>query len=466
MSVQPREHASSSTIQFPAKLQCTMSHNHGTRRRPATAPNSTSPSLMLPPSLHLRLVPQRAESNTIHDAPSPTAATLSRVFSRLINLGTNAKKSREIIPAVPDHSDDTVVRTGRKRLLRHPSRRLSTPSQASSSQHTTPSTARLVIPRPLPAMADIAPKNLTINSPFLPGISVGDETEEGNDVPGDHRNDVQLQMARLAKLKRHLGDEIPPEMVLSPALLVDTAKSRSLLGTLSNPKKGHQKRRSVDPTAGFQSAPPSSRLSKSRSLHDRQSIFNQQTRGDHAVEAAHTKLPYELHLARTEVDSSKPRKPRIRAPLRGSDDNGYSSSHGVQHPLQFPHLTTSTPSTSERLQTRQNLLTTDLAFDDDPSSSGRREANLEGFVGSEYPDITTVVDIDLRSPTGQSLHPAGDLDIRPSLSAQTPSYSELEVDVQISKRTRFWQIKVKRDVEQTVHPDDVTNQLRAMKVST
>ncbi|OAX44777.1 hypothetical protein K503DRAFT_3953 [Rhizopogon vinicolor AM-OR11-026] len=107
----------------------------------------------------------------------------------------------------------------------------------------------------------------------------------------------------------------------------------------------------------------------------------------------------------------------------------------------------STPSTSERLQTRQNLLTTDLAFDDDPSSNGRREANLEGFVGS------------------QSLHPAGDLDIRPSLSAQTPSYSELEVDVQISKRTRFWQIKVKRDVEQTVHPDDVANQLRAMKVS-
>ncbi|OAX44778.1 hypothetical protein K503DRAFT_3911 [Rhizopogon vinicolor AM-OR11-026] len=248
MSVHPREHTSSSTTQFPAKLQCIVSHNHGTRRRPATAPNSTSPSLMLPSSLHLRVAPQKAESNTIHDAPSPTAATLSRVFSRLINLGTNAKKSREIIPAVPNHSDDTVVRTGRKRLLRSPSQRLSTPSQTSSSQHTTPSTVRLVMPRPLPAMADITPESLTINSPFSSDISIGDETEEGNDEPKDHRNNVQLQMARLAKLKRHLGEEIPPEMVLSPTLLMDTAKSTSLVRTLSNPKKGHQKRRSVDPT--------------------------------------------------------------------------------------------------------------------------------------------------------------------------------------------------------------------------
>jgi hypothetical protein len=283
MSVQPQEHASSSTTPCPVKLQRNMLHN-GRRRRPTTAPNSTSPSVMLPASLHLKVIPPKAESK-IHDGPSPPAATLSRVFSRICNLGTNATESREIIPVVPNQSDDTVIRTSsiRKRLLRNPSRRFSTPSPTSSSQHATPYT--LVMP---PSY-----------SPFAPDIFVGDDTEEGNDEPsGDNRDEIRLQMARLAKLKRHLGEEIPLEMVLSPTLLVDTAKSRGLEGNLSNPKTGHQRQRSLDPTACVQSAPAPqrSRLSKSKSLRGRESISKH---GDHAVEVAYTKLTYEF--PRTEV---------------------------------------------------------------------------------------------------------------------------------------------------------------------
>lgn len=284
MSVQPQEHASSSTTPCTVKLQRNMSHN-GMRRRPTTAPNSTSHSVMLPPSLHLKVVPPNAGSK-IHDGPSPPAATLGRVFSRICSLGTNVKESREIIPVVPNQSDGTVIRTNsmRKRLLRHPSRRFSTPSPTSSSQYTTPYT--LVMPLPS-------------HSPFSPDISVGDDTEEGNDEPsGDNRDEIRLQMARLAKLKRHLGEEIPLEMVLSPTLLVDTAKSRGLEGNFSNPKNCHQRQRSLDPTACVQSAPalPRSRLSKSKSLRGRESIFKG---GDHAVEVAYTKLPYEF--PRTEV---------------------------------------------------------------------------------------------------------------------------------------------------------------------
>jgi len=282
MSVQPQEHASSSTTPCPVKLQRNMLHN-GARRRPTTAPNSTSPSVMLPASLHLKVIPPRAESK-IHDGPSPPAATLSRVFSRIRKLSTNAEESREILPVVPNQSDDTVIRTSsiRKRLLRNPSRRFSTPSPTSSSQHATPYTLVL----PLPSY-----------SPFAPDISVGDDTEEGNDEPsGDNQDEIRLQMARLAKLKRHLGEEIPLEMVLSPTLLVDTAKSRDLEGNLSNPKTGHQRQRSS--TACVQSAPalPRSRLSKSQSLRGRETISKH---GDHAVEVAYTKLTCEF--PRTEV---------------------------------------------------------------------------------------------------------------------------------------------------------------------
>lgn len=261
-----------------------MSHNDK-RRRPATAPNSTPPSFMLPASLPLRVVPQKVESQTIHDGP------LSRVFSRLCNLGTNAKKSREVIPLV-SNQDKATVRTSRKLLLRHPSRRLSSASipQTSSTQTASPSTARFVIPRPL---LSIAPKSPTIDSPFF-----GNDTEESSNDPSvDHRKEVQLQMARLAKLKRHLGEDIPPEMVLSPTLHVDAAEFRGLAGSFSNPKKD-QGQRSLDPSAP---ALQSSRLRKSRSLRDRKSVFELQPHGDRALEAVHKKLPYELPLPQTEV---------------------------------------------------------------------------------------------------------------------------------------------------------------------
>jgi hypothetical protein len=297
------EHASSSTAQGPAKLQYTRNR---ARRRPATAPSSTSPSLMLPPSLHLQ---PKAESKTIHYDPSPISTTLSRVFSRLLNRDTNAKKSKDIIPAVPNQSDDRAVSTSRKRLLRHPSRRLRpvpTPSRTSSSQHATPSTTIFLMPQPSSSMEDMIPKSPTINSPFSPVISVGDDTEEGSDRPSaDHRKRVQLQMARLAKLKRHLGEEVPPEMVLSPTLHVDATEPRSpsLTKRLSNSKNGHQRPRSLDPTARVQSAtaPPSLRLRKGRSLHDRENGFELQAHSSRTVEVVNQKVPFELHLPRPEV---------------------------------------------------------------------------------------------------------------------------------------------------------------------
>jgi hypothetical protein len=121
--------------------------------------------------------------------------------------------------------------------------------------------------------------------------------------------------------------------------------------------------------------------------------------------------------------------------------------------------------TSERLQIHENLVTADLV-PDDPLNTERRETTLGRSVNSEYQDLVPIVSIHPGSPTAQSRYPVGDLSISPSLSTQAPAYSNLEVDVQISRRTRFWKMKAGRNVVQSVHPDDITQKLRAMKAST
>ncbi|KAG2129927.1 hypothetical protein DEU56DRAFT_488581 [Suillus clintonianus] len=468
MPVQPREHVSStSTARHPAKLQGSMSQ-YGARRRPAAASKSHPPSCVLPPSLQLNAIPQKAESQTVFDGHWPTAARLSRVFS-LPRLGTNANKSRENISVIPNQCDGIVVSSRRKRLVRHPSRRLSIPAQTSSSQHATPFTSTLPRPPSL-CMTDKAPKSLTNKTSFSPLISVGDETDEDSDDPtAHHKTERRLQMARLAKLTRHLGEEIPPELVLSSTLPIDIAEFRSLAGSLSvNLSKGHQRRWSLDPTADPQSAPvlPSStKLRKSRSLRGTEGILRPQTHGEHAVNVEDGKLPCVLRAPRTEADFLKPSQHGVSSSLRGPDDVNHSlmstpeAPYGLQSPLHISPPTMPLASTPERLQLRENSDTSELALNN--------ISNMER--GEEKPDSFLGVDTKpgLRSLTNRSLHPTGDLavGIRPSL-AQIPSCSDLEVDVQISKRTRFWRMKVGKDVVQSVNPDDIAMQLREMKAST
>jgi hypothetical protein len=116
-------------------------------------------------------------------------------------------------------------------------------------------------------------------------------------------------------------------------------------------------------------------------------------------------------------------------------------------------------STSEQLRPHEDVAHLGI---DSPLNGERTGTKLERSVGMKYRNAE---DIGPRSPTAQSLHLMGD-DVHPSPSAQTTSFSELEVDVQISRRTRFWQMKVGKEVVQSVHPEDVTKQLRAMKAST
>ncbi|KAG1757404.1 hypothetical protein EDB19DRAFT_34817 [Suillus lakei] len=190
-----------------------------TRCRPAAASKSLPPSRVLPPSLQLNTIPQKAESQTIRDGPWPTTAKLSRVFS-LPRLGTNTNKSRETIPVVLNQCDGIVVSSRRKRLVRHPSRRLSsmsTAAQTSSSQHVHPPSLGTFPRPPSLCVIGIAPKSPINRTSFSPVISVGDETDEESDDPTAHNQKTrQLQMARLAKLTRHLGEEIPPELVYPP----------------------------------------------------------------------------------------------------------------------------------------------------------------------------------------------------------------------------------------------------------
>ncbi|KAG1755121.1 uncharacterized protein EDB91DRAFT_1242329 [Suillus paluster] len=471
MPVQAREHVSSSTTRYPVDIQCSMSQS-GTHSRPAAASKSLPPSLILPPSLQFNTIPRKAESQTNHDGPWPTTTKLSRVFS-LPRLGTNANKSREIIPVVSNQHDHIAVGTHRKRLSRHPSRRLSsmtTPTQTSSSRHSTPFTSTLVMHQP-PSLSttDIAPKNPTDKSSISPVMSVGDETDEdSNDPAAHHKKVMQMQMARLAKLTRHLGEEIPPELVLSPALPIETAESRTLTGSLSvNLSRGHQRRQSLDPTADLQSSPALSRsstLRKSRSLRGKEGVLRLQTHGDHAAKSVDRKFPYELHSPQTEVDSLRPSEPSVSASLCGPNVGNRSlmstaeTPRGVRSHSHPPPSTMSLASTSERSQLQEDSVATDLALDD--------ISNKES--GKAKQDRFCAVDINpgTRSPAHRSLHSAGDLAVIRSSLTQSPSYSELEVDVQISRRTPFWRMKVGKDVAQSVNPDDITKQLREMKAST
>ncbi|KAG1773161.1 hypothetical protein EDD22DRAFT_859216 [Suillus occidentalis] len=383
MSVQPGKHVSSSTTRRPVELQYGISQDDA-RRRPAAAVKS------LPPS-RLNTNLQKAESQTICDGPLPTTVKLGRVFS-LPRLRTNTNKSRENIPVIPTQCDGIVVR--RKRLVRHPSRHftsMSTSAQIFSAQPATPFTSTLPQP-PSMCVTDTTPKRPTNKPYFAPAISVGDEMDEETNDPAAHYQKIrQLQMARLAKLTRHLGEEIPPELVLSSTLQTDIAESRSLAGSISIDLKDQ------DSTTDFQSAPasPSShKLRKSRSLQDAERILRLQTHSEHAVNIVQEKLPYALHPPRTEEIFLQR---CIAASLRGSDDVGHS-----------PISTQEAPYGSQK---------------------------------SLYPP-----------PPSESV-------------AQVSSYSELEVDVQISKRTRFWRMTVGKDVLQSVSPDDVAKQLREMKVS-
>jgi len=294
MPVQPGEDVSSRHL---VEFQCSISRD-GTRHRPAAAARSLPPSRLI-------TIPQKAESQTIRDGPWPAAAKLSRVLS-IPRLGTNTNKSRENIPAIPNQCD-VIIRSRSKRLVRHPPRHLSSmsvPAQTSSLHNVTPFTSAL--PRP-PSMCttDIALKRPTSKASFSPAISVGDETDEESDDPTAHCQKIrQLQIARLAKLTRHLGEEIPPELVFSSILPIDIAKSRSLAGSL-NLSKDHQRRRSLDPTTADSKstlALPSSR--KSRSLRGTEGFLRLQTHGEHVVNVVGGKLPYALHPSRTEVCSS------------------------------------------------------------------------------------------------------------------------------------------------------------------
>ncbi|KAG1867888.1 hypothetical protein DFJ58DRAFT_768235 [Suillus subalutaceus] len=456
MPVQPGEYVSSSTTR-PVELQCSISQD-GTRRRPAAAAKP------LPPP-QLNTIPQKAESRVIRDGPWPAAAKLNRVFS-IPRLGTTANKSREFIPVIPTQCDG-IVSSRSKRLVRHPSRRLSSMSasaQTSSSQHATPFTSAL--PRP-PSMCvtDMALKKPTNKTSFSPVISVGDETDEESDDPTAHYRKIrQLQMARLAKLTRHLGEEIPPELILSSTLPTDIAESRSLAGSLStNLSKAHQRRQSLDSTTDSQSAPvlPSSyKPRKSRSLRDAEGVLRLQTHGEHAVNVIDGKLPYALHPPQTEADFLKHSQPCIAASLYGPDDVDHSlistpeATYGSQNPPPPTLLPTSTP---ERSQFHGNPVTAKLALDNISNMDHGKE-KLDGCLGVDInPEPMSLIN--------RSLHPTGvTVGIRPSL-AQIPSYSELEVEVQISKRTRFWRMKVGKDAVQNVNSDDIAKQLREMKAS-
>ncbi|KAH7921800.1 hypothetical protein BV22DRAFT_1197936 [Leucogyrophana mollusca] len=230
-------------------------------------------SVVLPASLHLNGSPR---SSGTQPTPDPSSSRrkitksrkLSQVFSDLPRIlhwegsptetgqldGTDSWQAAGLSPQPQPNSSSQ-----RNRLVRTTSRRkslLPPPPQPSSSAGLHPIKA-LTSPRPSLSAAEIPTRRPVTSPPSPRPIAEANESDDPglDDVIPGQLTPEQRQRARLAKLTRHLGENIPPELVSCPA-----RSSRTL------PKDGlvsrHQRRSSLDLATLLSAEPEGSPFSR------------------------------------------------------------------------------------------------------------------------------------------------------------------------------------------------------------
>ncbi|KAH0838438.1 hypothetical protein J3R83DRAFT_6749 [Lanmaoa asiatica] len=215
------------------------------------------PPPVLPPLLRLTTPEENNGSSNRPGGSELTIKSFRRVFHHIVfprRLGTVGRLERVAEATAEDENAVCSSRPSNSLKRRTPGRPASRPSTTSivsqstcshiSTQH---SSTTLITPFPSPNVSDMPPRSPTNKSPFSAILLAGeDEEREEDDSALALWRTEQLHRARLAKLTRHLGEEIPAEMVLSPAFLSRGTSRYSVHGGY------HHKRRSLDLSAFVQ----------------------------------------------------------------------------------------------------------------------------------------------------------------------------------------------------------------------
>ncbi|KAG6381302.1 hypothetical protein JVT61DRAFT_5709 [Boletus reticuloceps] len=460
--------------------------------------NSTaSPSRpVLPPFLHLTVPQENIDSSNRLGGPKLTIKGFGRAFHRTVfPRPSNAVNRLERVAeaTLADENAVCITRTANSTKHRTTGRHASQPSttstisQSTASRISTPRSSRALITSFPPLnISDIPHRSPTNKSPFsailLSGGDEGHEEEEENPELSLWHTE-QLHRARLAKLTRHLGEEIPAELVLSPAFLSHGTPLSAIY-----PRRGghYHKRRSLDPSSFAQEScltgSTEGTLRRSKSLR-------QQGDTHHTLTLSVTDFAPGMLSAEDIVGGVRNARtmthmepiPNSAPPPSTTPEACYSTSpmnipnRHVLHERVSIDTYSNNPPNSSRLPvetsgaasapslhaSRATPKSRTHSRRPSTADASRRVEKLTNFFGVADDDFSAVT---LARGTAQKLQcPFADAAKAGNLAfgshAREP---QLEVEVKVSKPARF---SNSRATTKSIHPDDVMDQLRLMRAS-
>ncbi|KAF8120589.1 hypothetical protein EV363DRAFT_1369272 [Boletus edulis] len=452
----------------------------------STASPSCSRSLSrppLPPFLCLTTPQGKVCSSNRLGGYKFNIKSLGRTFHHIVFPRESGTGNRLVAGATVEDEDAVCITrtaklTKRRTTGRHASRPSTTSivSQLSASHISTSRSPRPFITSFPPLnVSDIPPRSPTNKSPFSAILLSGGDEEREEDNPAlALRHTEQVHRARLAKLTRHLGEEIPAELVLSPVFL---SRGTSCSSIYSHRGGHHYKHRSLDPSSSLQKScvagSTKGSLRRSKSLMER---------GDShcplmlSATGFTPKMPSTEYIAsgvrNTEttihIDNPVP-PPCTTAEARYSTSLMNISNGDVLHervstnlyPVSSPYTfrppdETAGPASTHSLSTSRTP-PEPAALPRRPATAdpSRRVEKLENFFGVAHDDLS--VRGTAQTLQCSSANATGDFAI--GIHARE---SQLEVEVKVIKPARFWN---SRETAQSIRPGDVIDQLRMMKAS-
>ncbi|KAF8844073.1 hypothetical protein BDN67DRAFT_52799 [Paxillus ammoniavirescens] len=452
--------------------------------RLSSSSTSSHLSVVLPPFLRLN-IPQQDIDSPQHPEPSrPTVASGS--FSRTFHNRIFSRRSgylEQVAEVTVDDGASPARSPQRKRLVRASTYRLSSSSVTSHIPSPPRSTRGLINSDPPLNVADIPSRSPTNKSPFSAVLLPAEGDEDLEDDPALALwHTEQLHRARLAKLTRHLGEEIPGDMVLA------AFPSRGDSCSRVRPRREgryHYKRRSLDPSVFFQDPPTPDSAEGAGNLRRVRSLWEK--------DDPHSDSPF---IRISSADPQSIDNPWARSPTTNTEFPTDTASHptpisivtshssethfepyanvlGDDAPIERVSVETSSdpsddvrsetsppPPHLSRLPPKSRILPRRPATAD----AARRVEKLANFFGVDHEELSAVAQFrgaakKLQFSTS-SFETAGDL----AMDIHAP-HSQPEVDVKISKPSRLWNFMDGKATMKGVHPEEIMNKLRRMKAS-
>ncbi|EGO05424.1 hypothetical protein SERLA73DRAFT_174564 [Serpula lacrymans var. lacrymans S7.3] len=469
---------------------------------------------------------------------------LSQVFSDLgfanhartdqEKLGEGSASAHGITRVAPDPSFAT--HRGGKRLVKQPSLRVSARSstaQADSLERSLPSSRPSALTSPTSYRATKISPLSSIVSPIASERSEQSWDDElGGPIP---KSQEQLQRARLAKLARHLGEDIPPELVILPSV---GRSPNAIKLPRARPATMHERRKSLDvsllapakplPSYSHTTSENSQYLKRSKSLR---ASKEEQMKAQSELPEKHNNLGDKSKLlgdksSREAIQGTRAgpeRRMRDTAqagnienpdtPIAPSQECQLPPSSAFSHDLPL-EPSSDVPAVSDKTITSQLADVTVQPHSDqgdshmakqgssphppapprpthstprpfptvgplprrpataDGSDSAntfkarrRRAEKLANFFGVDYQDLsaTGILECDPVVEEASAADVAAD---SPAPFSPPPTSASVQVDVKVSKPSRFWNFMDGRNSLRHANVDDVIGQLRAMKAST